>query len=357
MLNPIVNNRRYLIVYLIFWAFLMSAHFSIVLLIFKMEFAVAAADAIVFSLIMAMIGLGLWYLVRFNPSQNNTVFQLVVTHLAGAGLSIIAWLALGELILSAIFPEETLSLESAIGSYGWRIFQGVFIYSLITLIYYIIIYYENLQEKKLSETRLKTLVKEAELSALKSQINPHFLFNSLNSISSLTISNPEKAQEMIIELSDFFRYSLKHTSKDIVRLEEELENIEYYLDIEKIRFGKKIIIENAIDDACMDWEIPAMSLQPLYENAIKYGVSERSEATPITTRIYKETGSLYINIRNKKSELPIQKKGSGLGLRNIAERLELIYQERNLLEVAEDTEFFEVRMRVPRQAQSIKAKG
>ncbi|MBI9036265.1 MAG: histidine kinase [Bacteroidales bacterium] len=349
MLNPIINNKRYLIVYLIFWAFLLSAHFFIVLLIFKMEALVALSDALVFSFIMAIIGLGQWYLVRFNPSQGNSVFQLVVTHLAGAGLSIIGWLAFGEVILAALYPEQNITLESAIGSYGWRIFQGVFIYSLISLVYYIIIYYENLQEKNISETRLKTLVKEAELSALKSQINPHFLFNSLNSISSLTISNPEKAQVMIIELSDFFRYSLKHNSKDFVKLEEELENIELYLDIEKIRFGEKIIIENQIDEDCLSWQIPAMSLQPIYENAIKYGISERSEPTPIITRIYHDSASLYINIKNQKSEFPVQKKGSGTGLRNIAERMELIYQERNLLEVADDKKFFEVRIRVPRK--------
>jgi two-component system, LytTR family, sensor kinase len=131
---------------------------------------------------------------------------------------------------------------------------------------------------------LKSLVKEAELHALKSQINPHFLFNSLNSISSLTMTDPLKAQEMVINLSSLMRYSLKHDQVDKVPFSEELKNNQLYLQIEKVRFGNKFNAVFDIDDKCLNANIPNMILQPLYENAIKYGVYEATEPVDIITR-------------------------------------------------------------------------
>jgi len=121
---------------------------------------------------------------------------------------------------------------------------------------------------------MKTLVKEAELKSLKFQINPHFIFNSLNSINSLTMSDPQKAGAMTIKLSDYLRFTLSKNEKQKSKLKEEIDSTKLYLDIEKVRFGDKIEYVEEIQKKCLDVQVPSMILQPLFENAIKHGVYE-----------------------------------------------------------------------------------
>jgi LytS/YehU family sensor histidine kinase len=166
------------------------------------------------------------------------------------------------------------------------------------LVYYLVIYYLNLQEKTKAEGRLNEMVRESELNLLKSQINPHFLFNSLNSISSLTITNPEQAREMTIKLSDFLRYSVSMGNSRFSTLGKEMEHIRKYLDIEKVRFGTKLQYTFTIDEACLDCEIPVMILQPLYENAVKHGVYESTGEVTVQTTTRSVNGYLEILITN-----------------------------------------------------------
>jgi len=123
--------------------------------------------------------------------------------------------------------------------------------------------FRELREKSEREERLRSLLKETELSMLRSQIRPHFLFNSLNSISSLTMTNPARAQEMVIKLSEFMRYSLSLSNAMMSSLEKDLYHAGLYLDIEKVRFGEKLVVEEDIDEKALKWQIPAMILQPV----------------------------------------------------------------------------------------------
>ena len=142
----------------------------------------------------------------------------------------------------------------------------MFIYGLVILTYYLFESLTNLSEKKAKEARLESLIKETELKMLRSQINPHFLFNSLNSVSSLTITDPEKARDMVIKLSEFMRYALSRKDEQPVSFRSELENLRLYLNIEKVRFGDRLSIEENIDENCLEIKMPVMLLQPLYEN-------------------------------------------------------------------------------------------
>jgi len=181
---------------------------------------------------------------------------------------------------------------------------------------------------------------------LKSQINPHFIFNSLNSISSLTLSTPEKAREMIVKMSDFLRYSLVQENEQIT-LKDELDQINTYLDIEKIRFGDQLIFESAVDAECLNGQVPRMILQPLFENAIKYGVYESME--PVTIKLFCENMNceLSITITNNFDPETIIKKGEGIGLANIRQRLQLNYGNRDLLMTRLENDQFTVNLRIP----------
>jgi LytS/YehU family sensor histidine kinase len=215
--------------------------------------------------------------------------------------------------------------------------------------FYAVNYYQSLKEKIKKESEYKTLLREAELQALKSQINPHFLFNSLNSISSLTVSNPEKAQEMVINLSTFMRYSLMHNEKEMVPFSRELENIKLYLSIEKVRFGKKLNAEFEIDSHCLEAEIPNMILQPLFENAIKYGVYETTEQVTINTSCVCEGNLLKIKIVNDYDADTIKRRGEGIGLRNIRQRMQIIYNQPDLIKITDHKTKFEVQLIIPQK--------
>jgi LytS/YehU family sensor histidine kinase len=204
-----------------------------------------------------------------------------------------------------------------------------------------------LQEKRDRENRLQTLLKEAELNLLRSQIRPHFLFNSLNSISSLTMTDPGKAQEMVIKLSSFMRYSLDTKDNTMSNLEKELYHTELYLDIEKVRFGKRLQVEKHIEDGALGWTMPAMILQPLIENAVKYGIYESTDISRITIDARVSQGYLIIRIGNPFDENSSQHKGTGTGIRNIELRLKHLYGRQDLLKIYKSKEYFEIELKIP----------
>lgn len=211
------------------------------------------------------------------------------------------------------------------------------------------LYYQNFREKVVKESELKGLIKESELSSLKSQINPHFLFNSLNSISSLTIIKPEKAREMIIKLSDFLRYSISFNEEKFTSLKKELENVNRYLDIEKTRFGKRLKIVSKISEESLEKTLPGLILQPLIENAIKYGVYESIEESEVEIITICNADVLRVKIKNSFDPDIIVEKGEGVGLKNIRGRLNIIYDNNNLMDISISNNTYEVTISFPQK--------
>jgi LytS/YehU family sensor histidine kinase len=218
---------------------------------------------------------------------------------------------------------------------------------LITSFYYIIIYYSDFKERAVRETELKNLVTEAELKNLKFQINPHFIFNSLNSMSALTAIDPDKAKSMILKLADFLRYTLANNEKQKNKLNEELKNIKLYLEIEKIRFEDKFEFVDEVAPECLSFEVPNMILQPLFENAIKHAVYETLSAVKLTLKGKTENDFLVLSLTNNFEEEAKAKKGAGIGLKNISNRLELIYGQKDLMKVDKENHIFRVTLFIP----------
>jgi two-component system LytT family sensor kinase len=216
--------------------------------------------------------------------------------------------------------------------------------------YYLLINFRDLKEKNQREAQLTNLLKEAELNMLRSQIRPHFLFNSLNSISALTMTNPEKAQEMVIKLSEFMRYSLNLPDTMISTLEKELYHVELYLDIEKVRFGDRLAFEKTIRDGSLEWHVPVMLLQPLIENSVKYGVYESAEPTLIRLDAGLDDEVLEIRIGNTYDPGAKTRKGTGTGLKNIRARLLNLYGTSSLMKINQTGDYFEVVLRIPKYA-------
>jgi LytS/YehU family sensor histidine kinase len=250
--------------------------------------------------------------------------------------------------MTTVLPEQTNYATYWDTTFPYRIGTGVFIYGLIILTYYLFVSLSNLSEKNAKEAKLESLVKETELKMLRSQINPHFLFNSLNSVSSLTITDPEKARDMVVKLSDFMRYALSRKDEQPVSLQNELENLRLYLDIEKVRFGDKLTLEEDIDNNCLDFKIPVLLLQPLYENAIKHGVYESTESVRIITRARTVDGYIELIISNNYDTTPTSKKGTGTGLLNVTRRLELFYGNKASIKTSKENGIYTVSLYIPK---------
>lgn len=347
MLNPITKNKNYILAYVVIWITIFLIHTFIINFFYGIDSIISLADSAVFNMLFALLGLNLWYIIRFNLKETPNIFDLLFNHLIVAVLSIAIWITISYFSLVYIFPEATSYREFLNESLPWRVVMGIFYYLLFIMYYYVMLYYEDLQEKLKVEADLQALVNEAELTALKSQINPHFLFNSLNSISSLTITNPDKAQEMVIKLSDFLRYTLSHDKEEKTSLQAEFKNLHRYLDIEKIRFGHRLNFSTNIPEKCNNFLIPNMILQPLLENAIKHGVYNSTEEVLVELTCKHDDEHVIIEIRNEYDPDSVKKKGQGIGLKNIRKRLQIIYKRNDLLEIAAEKLIFRATLKIP----------
>ena len=188
----------------------------------------------------------------------------------------------------------------------------------------------ELRQKDLAEERLKALTNQAELKALKAQINPHFLFNSLNTIASLTSTDPSKAEDATLKLADIFRYTLSSSNKEFVALKDELDFLDSYLDVEKARFGNRLKISKTVQPETLNTRIPSLILQPLVENCLKHGQCSDGSAV-IAIRCFVEGRDVKIEISDNGRGMPEAiKKGQytgGTGLKNVNERLIKMFGE------------------------------
>ncbi len=282
MNHPFFGNRKLVIIYCSIWIAIAAIHIFILVNTYHLLFQTALTESVISYTLFAILGIPVWYIVNFSKPGKFAVINQLINHITSAAIILIIWVSICNAICKAIITNADYRayLDSSL---TWKAVSGLFFYLILVLIYYIIIYYHDLQERVSREAKLNEIVKQAELDNLRSQINPHFLFNSLNSISSLTMSSPEKAQEMIIKLSDFLRYSITKSDENVSTLQMELDNIKRYLDIEQVRFGNKLVQEFKIDKVCMTLKVPAMILQPIYENAVKHGVYESTEPIRILT--------------------------------------------------------------------------
>lgn len=346
--HPFISNPRLGIYYALVWLAIIVTSVLIKWLSFGADPGIAFTEAAAFHLTYAIIGASVWYVIKFSTLENNPTGKIVFTHAVSATVIVFIWLYLGMVIIKLLYPLHYQ--ENWVGNKViMTIFGGYMSYITFVIFFYAVNYYQEFKEKLINEGNLKSLVKEAELHALKSQINPHFLFNSLNSISSLTMTDPAKAQEMVINLSSLMRYSLRHDQIDKVPLSEELKNNMLYLQIEKVRFGEKLNPVFEMDKNCLQAQIPNMLLQPLYENAIKYGVYETLEPVDIITKARLVHDVLEICISNNYDPDTLPRKGEGIGLRNIRDRLQIIYGNPMLMHVEDTKREFKVTLAIPQK--------
>ena len=217
--------------------------------------------------------------------------------------------------------------------------------AMISMIWYT---QQDQKENERRKTEAEKLAREAELYNLRQQLQPHFLFNSLNSINALIGFKPEQAREMIHQLSDFLRGTLRKDDQQQVSLNEELQHLNLYLEIEKVRFGHRLKTEISCDDSCRDCIMPAMLLQPLVENAIKFGLYDTTGEVVVSIRAEMDGNYLELIVQNPfdpKTSRPRQ--GTGFGLSGVQRRLYLLFARNDLMETHANDNIFTTIIKIP----------
>jgi two-component system LytT family sensor kinase len=348
MKHPVLTNRVRLIVWWLVWLFLALSQFLLFYYAYGSFSNTGILDSLLSLIIYSGIALSLWYPFNFFNTGNPRPLTLISNVVISGAICLTLWVLITKFVMLLVLPEVNIYQEYWDATFPYRIGTGVFIYGLIILSYFLFITLSNLSEKNAKEARLESLVKETELKMLRSQINPHFLFNSLNSLSSLTITDPERARDMIVKLSEFMRYALSRKDEQPVSLQNELENLRLYLDIEKVRFGDKLITEEIIEPNCLEFKIPVLLLQPLYENAVKHGVYESTESVKIVTRAREIDDYIEITISNDYDTAPSLRRGTGTGLLNVSRRLELFYGSKASIRTSKENGIYVVTLYIPK---------
>jgi two-component system, LytTR family, sensor kinase len=218
-------------------------------------------------------------------------------------------------------------------------------YSALCLIWY---HNSETQENEIRKQEAFNLNREAELYKLRQQLQPHFLFNSLNSINALIGSKPMEARKMIQQLSDFLRFTIKKEENQIVNLEDELEHLSLYLEIEKVRFGHRLVTKIDCSEDSKSLKIPALLLQPIVENAIKFGLYDTIEDVEIEIIAQIINNDLHIEIKNPfDSATSVNAKGTGFGLSSVRKRLLLLFNRTDLLTTSKTDNIFITKITIP----------
>lgn len=234
---------------------------------------------------------------------------------------------------------------------NWEALRFYDQYIITVGVYYVISYFQGLQRKEKEKTELALKNKEMQISLLKSQINPHFLFNTLNSISTLIHSSKDQARKVLTQLSDIFRYALESHSGKLVKLAHEIEFIENYIRIQQVRFGDRLHFDMQVDPSCLDLSIPPMILQPLVENSVKYGIAPKEEGGTINLLIRYQNGAVFFEVRDDglgtNAKKVMDGSAGGVGMTNTDLRLKSYYGPASALKVVATGSGYSVSFSIP----------
>lgn len=307
-------------------------------------FSIALADsAVSIFLIAACCVLVINNMKYYLPKKEKYVYVLVVSFALSA-----LWLAAVKIILGNIYKQDIEYVQLLQRTTAVRYTVTFLIIACVTLVSLL----WNIQKEQKEETErkadLERLAREAELNKLRQQLQPHFLFNSLNSISALTGSQPEKARHMIQQLSDFLRGTLKNEGQKWTTLEEEIKYLELYLDIEKVRFGYRLQSKIETTEEVMKMKLPTMLLQPLVENAIKFGLYDTIGEVQILITAINNNGMLEVTVQNPFDETTaMPMKGTGFGINSIRRRLFLVFGRQDLLQIKKENDLYIAMVTIP----------
>ncbi|MBC7744660.1 MAG: histidine kinase [Flavobacterium sp.] len=279
----------------------------------------------------------------YRPEKNRYLFMLIWSLILSA-----IWVSIDQYTLSYLITTDLQYDDFLYKSIPVRFFIGLLTIGSTALLS--LLWYTQQDQKEIEQRKAdaEKLARDAELYNLRQQLQPHFLFNSLNSITALIGSRPEEARKMIHKLSDFLRGTLKKEDQEPIPLAEELEHLQLYLDIEMVRFGHRLTTEVNADEQCNMMLIPPMILQPIVENAIKFGLYDTIGIVKIKIKSECINNELHVNVQNPYDpDTTRPKHGTGFGLSGVKRRLHLLFGRTDLLETKSDSHIFTSIVKIP----------
>jgi two-component system sensor histidine kinase AlgZ len=339
-MHPIFVRRSRLILYLSVWiAF--GLLLSVVLIFggrapaaWSFEFAMPIALA------LGLQSLSFWYLVQaLPPGQVSPWRMAVIWCVAGVG-SLAIWLAVAYGWAIFLLPPGEDYPDSAMGTLPLLIFAGAIGIMLAVLGHYLVGAFQRSLDAERRALELQVLAREAELKSLRAQLDPHFLFNSLNSVAALIGQNPAAARQMCFLMAQFFRKSLTLARERAIPLAEEITLVETFLAIERVRFGERLRTKFDVAEDVRDVAVPPLVLQPLVENAVHHGVAHMLEGGEVCVSARRREGLVEIVVENPCDPDRPPSRGTGVGLSNVRARIETLAGTRASVDVdARETSF------------------
>jgi hypothetical protein len=350
-MHPILARPSRLAAYVAIWIPLGGALASLLALQHVFGWEEAAVFALPLAVALGFLCLSAYYTAHGLPSTRLDLPRLAVTAVASAFLSSAVWLLLARGWLAAVssmgeWPDARPDFHDAAPTLFWF---GFFLYLLAVAVSFLAVTFEAAREAERRGLELQVLAREAELRALRAQLDPHFLFNSLQSISALTTADPPAARRMCLLLADFLRDTLTLGSQPRIPISQELLLARRFLEIEQVRFGDRLKADIA------SWEgepvfVPPLILQPLVENAVRHGIAHTLEGGVVRVRAAAGSAQLVIQVENPADPDRPRARGTRLGLANVRERLRSAYGATEArLDVVEADGAFRVRLELPMQ--------
>ncbi len=291
--------------------------------------AEAAAISFPMALLYAFVCLAAWYPCRSASPQNASFAKVIATQAVAATVSALLWLFLVDtwVVLLEQLPPFARATERFPRFVPVLLAVAVVLYALAAALHYLLMAFEDARRAERDALELELLAREAELRSLRAQIDPHFLFNALNSITSLIGSDPAAARAMCLKLAEFLRESLRVGSAASIPMADELSLAEKYLAVEKARFGARLRVEQDLGSDAGSCGVPPLVLQPLVENAVRHGVAGLVDGGLVRIAARRTGGQLRVTVENPVDPEAPAAVGEGVGLANVRGRLAAAYGE------------------------------
>jgi two-component system, LytTR family, sensor histidine kinase AlgZ len=309
----------------------------------------AALLGLPLGLVFGAICIAARYPCQAAPLASTGPLRLAAMHASAAAISVGIWGFVGAVLARALehnprwagaaarFRDEAPTL----------VIVGLLVFLLAVAMHYLLLALEAARAAQVRGVEARVLAREAELRALRAQIDPHFLFNSLNSIGTLTSEDPAAARRMCLLLAGFLRRSLALGARDRIVLAEELALADDYLAIEKVRFGARLNVEHAIGADAGDCLVPPLILQPLVENAVRHGIAQLTEGGTLRLAARRDAGRLVLEVANPRDPERAGRRGAGLGIDNVRGRLRTLFGEAAALAIESGGSVFKVTLALP----------
>ena len=346
-MHPILNDRRRLAIYVLAWLLigllLMSG------LSRDSPWLTSAAFFLPLVLVYSFVSLSSWYVCRAFPITARSAYpRLIVAHVAVAALASGIWVAIAAAWTTAIDSLTGLGAGLLYNEQRALLFVvGALLFWLATVFHYLLIAFEASREAETRALESSLLAREAELKALRAQIDPHFIFNSLHSISALTTTDAAAARRMCLLLADFLRETLRLGSNSRISLADEFALAERFLAIEQVRLGARLRVTCETDPQAIECLVPPLLLQPLVENAVVHGVAQLVEGGTIAMAARRTGSTVTITLENPCDPDRSRTRGVGLGLVLLRNRLTAQFGAYDAVHAAEDAGRFRVEVRIP----------